>query len=62
MTWILTIDGVDEVDPDLNVIKGGGGALLREKIVAEVSRRVVIVVDENEAVAGRGTHWPVPSR
>src|SRR5512137_2365790 len=44
----LTIDGADEVDPELNVIKGGGGALLREKIVAQVSRRVIIVVDETK--------------
>src|SRR5262249_28386283 len=41
----LTIDGADEVDPDLNLIKGGGGALLHEKIVAQASRREVIVVD-----------------
>ena len=56
----LTIDGADEVDPDLNVIKGGGGALLREKIVAQVSRRVVIVVDETKPSPRLGTHWPVP--
>jgi ribose 5-phosphate isomerase A len=41
----LTIDGADEVDPQLNLIKGGGGALLREKIVAQASRREIIVVD-----------------
>ncbi len=41
----LTIDGADEVDPALDLIKGGGGALLREKIVAQASRREVIVVD-----------------
>jgi ribose 5-phosphate isomerase A len=56
----LTIDGADEVDPDLNVIKGGGGALLREKIVAQVSRRVIIVVDETKPSPQLGTHWPVP--
>lgn len=39
---IMTIDGADEVDLDLNLIKGGGGALLREKIVAQASRRVII--------------------
>jgi ribose 5-phosphate isomerase A len=56
----LTIDGADEVDPDLNVIKGGGGALLREKIVAQVSRRLIIVVDETKPSPRLGTHWPVP--
>jgi ribose 5-phosphate isomerase A len=44
----LTIDGADEVDPQLDLIKGHGGALLREKIVAQLSRRVVIVVDEGK--------------
>ena len=44
----LTIDGADEVDPALDLIKGGGGALLREKIVAQASRRIVIVVDESK--------------
>lgn len=44
----LVIDGADEVDPRLDLIKGGGGALLREKIVAQTSRRRVIVVDESK--------------
>ncbi|MEZ5275210.1 MAG: ribose-5-phosphate isomerase RpiA [Opitutaceae bacterium] len=56
----LTIDGADEVDPAMDVIKGGGGALLREKIVAQVSRRVIIVVDESKPSPRLGTHWPVP--
>ena len=56
----VTIDGADEVDPEMNVIKGGGGALLREKIVAQVSRRVIIVVDEKKPSPRLGTHWPVP--
>lgn len=56
----LTIDGADEVDPELNLIKGGGGALLREKIVAQVSRREIIVVDETKPSPRLGTHWPVP--
>jgi len=56
----VTIDGADEVDPELNLIKGGGGALLREKIVAQVSRREVIVVDETKPSLRLGTHWPVP--
>jgi len=56
----LTIDGADEVDPQLNVIKGGGGALLREKIVAQASRRFVITVDESKLSPRLGTHHPVP--
>ena len=50
----LTIDGADEVDPDLALIKGGGGALLREKIVASVSDRLVIVVDSAKLVERLG--------
>jgi ribose 5-phosphate isomerase A len=56
----LTIDGADEVDPDLNVIKGGGGALLREKIVAQASRRVIITVDVSKLSPRLGSHHPVP--
>jgi len=56
----LTIDGADEVDPSLNLIKGGGGALLREKIVAEASRREVIVVDESKLSPVLGTRWALP--
>jgi len=56
----LTIDGADEVDKDLNLIKGGGGALLREKIVAQASRREVIVVDETKLSPTLGIQWPLP--
>lgn len=56
----VTIDGADEVDPTLNVIKGGGGALLREKIVAQSSRREVIVVDHTKLSETLGTQWAVP--
>ncbi len=56
----FTFDGADEVDPALNVIKGGGGALLREKIVAQASRREVIIVDESKLSPALGTHWAVP--
>ena len=56
----LTIDGADEVDPNLDLIKGGGGALLREKIVAQASRREIIVVDESKLSPALGTHWPLP--
>jgi ribose 5-phosphate isomerase A len=56
----LTIDGADEVDPQLNLIKGGGGALLHEKIVAQASRREVIVVDEAKLSPLLGTTWALP--
>jgi ribose 5-phosphate isomerase A len=56
----LTIDGADEVDPNLNLIKGGGGALLREKIVAQASRREIIIVDHSKLSPALGTRWAVP--
>ncbi|OHD71460.1 MAG: ribose 5-phosphate isomerase A [Spirochaetes bacterium RBG_16_49_21] len=56
----LDIDGADEVDPHLNLIKGGGGALLREKILAQASRRTVIVVDESKISRSLGEKRPVP--
>jgi ribose 5-phosphate isomerase A len=56
----LTIDGADEVDPDLNVIKGGGGALLNEKIVAQASRKNIIIVDESKLSPQLGTKWALP--
>ena len=56
----LTIDGADEVDPELNLIKGGGGALLHEKIVAQASLREIIIVDETKLSPVLGTHWPLP--
>ena len=56
----LTIDGADEVDPNLDLIKGGGGALLREKIVAQASRREIIVIDESKLSPALGTRWAVP--
>ena len=55
----LTIDGADEVDGELNLIKGGRGALLREKIVASLSRRVVIIVDSRKRVERLGA-FPLP--
>lgn len=56
----LNIDGADEVDPDLNLIKGGGGALLREKIIAQSSTRNIIVIDEQKMSQKLGTKWAVP--
>jgi ribose 5-phosphate isomerase A len=56
----LNLDGADEVDPDLSLIKGLGGALLWEKIVATASRQVVILVDESKLVSRLGTKAPLP--
>jgi ribose 5-phosphate isomerase A len=56
----LAIDGADEVDPDLNLIKGLGGALLREKIVEYAARRFAVVVDESKLVGRLGTRGPLP--
>jgi ribose 5-phosphate isomerase A len=56
----LTIDGADEVDDELNLIKGAGGALLREKIVAQASRREIIVVDDSKMVRQLGSSKRVP--
>ena len=57
----MTIDGADEVEEgSLNLIKGLGGALLREKIVASVSKRLAIVVDDRKLVSHLGAHNPVP--
>jgi ribose 5-phosphate isomerase A len=56
----VTVDGADEVDPRLDLIKGGGGAHLREKIVNYASRRNVIIVDESKLSPSLGVHWSVP--
>src|SRR5580693_5018403 len=55
----LTIDGADEIAPDLAVIKGGGGALLREKIVAAASARMIVIADERKCVPVLG-RFPLP--
>jgi ribose 5-phosphate isomerase A len=55
----VTIDGADEFDPQLNLIKGGGGALLREKIIASASRQLVIIADSSKQVAVLGK-FPLP--
>ena len=56
----LTIDGADQVDPDLNLIKGMGGALTKEKIVALASKQNIIVTDETKLTKKLGTNQPVP--
>jgi ribose 5-phosphate isomerase A len=55
----MTVDGADEVGPDLTLIKGGGGALLREKIVAAASTRMVVIADESKWVETLG-RFPLP--
>jgi len=56
----LTIDGADEVDSELNLIKGGGGALTREKIIAYHSKKEIIVIDETKIVKALGSDFPLP--
>lgn len=57
----ITIDGADEVAPNLDLVKGWGGALVRERIVAAASRRLVILVGEEKLVRGLGQRGPVPA-
>ncbi|HHX41238.1 MAG TPA: ribose-5-phosphate isomerase RpiA [Armatimonadetes bacterium] len=62
-TWSavdLVVDGADEIDPRLNLIKGMGGALVREKIVAQAAGRMVVVGDESKVVKRLGTNFPIP--
>lgn len=56
----LYVDGADEVDPQLHLIKGGGGALLREKIVASTARRFLVITDVTKQVTRLGSTFPVP--
>ena len=56
----LCVDGADEVDPKLDLIKGLGGALFREKIVAAASKKFIVIVDESKIVPRLGTKAPVP--
>lgn len=56
----LAVDGADEVDPEFNLIKGLGRALLREKVVEIHTRRLIIIVDESKLVTRLGTRGPVP--
>ncbi len=56
----LTIDGADEIDPSLDLIKGLGAALLREKMVAQASKRLIIISDDSKLVDRLGTRAPLP--
>ena len=56
----ITIDGADEVDSNLNLIKGGGGALTREKIIAYHSKMVIIITDDSKVVKSLGIDFPLP--
>ena len=56
----LAIDGADEVDPQLNLIKGGGGALFREKVIDEMADRFVVIADENKVVNYLGETFKLP--
>ncbi len=56
----IYVDGADEVDPHLNLIKGGGGALTREKIVASCARQFICIVDQTKKVEILGDKFPVP--
>lgn len=57
---LLTVDGADEVDKELNLTKGGGGALFQEKVVASASRKLIIIVDESKLVDRLGTRFLIP--
>merc|ERR1719454_1759424 len=56
----VAIDGADEVDPDLNLMKGGGGALLREKMVEICAKKFIVIVDESKLCDGLGPSFPLP--
>merc|ERR1712238_141246 len=56
----VAIDGADEVDPNLNLVNGGGGALLREKMVEVMADKFIVIVDESKLCDGLGPGFPVP--
>ena len=62
LTGLLVHTGADEVDPDLNLVKGGGGALLREKMVEIVADKFIVIVDESKLCDALGPGFPVRSR
>jgi len=57
---LMAVDGADEVDKDLNLTKGGGGALFQEKVVASASDRLIIIVDESKLVDHLATRFEIP--
>jgi ribose 5-phosphate isomerase A len=61
-SWNLhvAIDGADQIDPQYNLIKGGGGALVREKIVAYAAQKFIVLVDESKHVTSLGDPWALP--
>ncbi len=59
-TLLLTVDGADEVDKELNLTKGGGGALFQEKVVASASEKLVIIADESKLVDHLATRFEIP--
>jgi len=59
-TLDLTVDGADEIDPDLNLIKGGGGCLFLEKIVADAAKEFIVIADESKLVGRLGVKNPIP--
>lgn len=56
----VAIDGADDVDDDLNLVKGGGGALLREKMVEVCAKKFIVIVDESKIGKGLGPNFPIP--
>jgi ribose 5-phosphate isomerase A len=56
----LNIDGADEVDPNLDLVKGHGGALMREKLVASAARRFIVIADDSKLVQRLGDQFPIP--
>ena len=59
-TLLLTVDGADEVDKELNLTKGGGGALFQEKVVASASEKLIIIADESKLVEHLATRFEIP--
>jgi ribose 5-phosphate isomerase A len=56
----IDVDGADEVDPHLNLIKGGRGSLTKEKVIAQVAKKFIVIVDHTKIVSRLGSRFPVP--